>query len=400
MSKPLNSSSIDFSADQLLNSVPAVIAVYEVGTGKYLYINSTIKKVLGYTPDEIIKGGYQFVAKLVHPDDLPRVLSENQKYVAAANKTKLGSVSHDPIVSFEYRIKHKDGRWVWVQTDGSVIARNAKGKVSHIMNISMDITERKLAETNLQEATKQFKAMNNFLKSQKTELMAISKSKDEFISLASHQLRTPATGVKQYLGILLDGYGGTLTDSQMKMLKTAYESNERQLQVVDDLLRVAHVDAGKVVLKKKVINLVELIEDVINEQRQSIEKRKQKVVFKPKSKEIKANVDVQRIRMVIENILDNASKYSHEGKTIRVELEKFKTNVQIRVIDEGVGISKKDLPKLFHKFSRVNNSLSALVGGTGIGLYWAQKIVHLHLGNITVESEPDRGTVFSITFPR
>ncbi|MDB5168355.1 MAG: hypothetical protein JWO55_613 [Candidatus Saccharibacteria bacterium] len=231
-------------------------------------------------------------------------------------------------------------------------------------------------------------------------LIELNKAKDEFISLAAHQLRTPATGVKQYLGMVLEGFVGELSDSQKSILQKANESNERQLRIVTDLLRVAQVDAGKVRLRKAEVDVVSLIYDVIKEQHETFDKRRQTVVFEPKKTNMRLHFDRDTIRMVIENLIDNASKYSGEDKTVTVKLDEDNGEAQITIIDRGVGIRLEDQDKLFEKFSRIENPLSTQVGGTGLGLYWAKKIIDLHQGRVTFESAIGQGTKFTIHLPK
>lgn len=231
-------------------------------------------------------------------------------------------------------------------------------------------------------------------------LIDLNRAKDEFISLASHQLRTPATGVKQYLGMVLEGFVGDLSEPQQKILKKAQESNERQLSIVSDLLKVAQVDAGKVRLRKSNVDMITLIKDVLKEQHATFEQRHQKIVFEPGQSDIVVCVDRDTIRMVLENLIDNASKYSGEGKTVTVKIKDAAMSIEISVIDQGVGIKMQDQSKLFEKFSRIDNPLSTLVGGTGLGLYWAKKIIDLHRGNISFESKAGKGTAFTVHLPK
>lgn len=228
----------------------------------------------------------------------------------------------------------------------------------------------------------------------------LNRSKDEFISIASHQLRTPATGVKQYVGMLLEGFAGTIPPTQRAMLEKAYESNERQLRIVADLLKVAQVDAGKVMFKKEAVVLNDLVQDVVREQRDTFTHRHQILTLELADVSPVAYVDVDTIRMVIENIIDNASKYSEDGKEIVVKTYATAKGACVDVVDEGVGISPRDRSKLFEKFSRINNPLSTKVGGTGLGLYWARRIVDLHDGMITVQSMEGSGTTFTICLPK
>jgi two-component system sensor histidine kinase/response regulator len=231
-------------------------------------------------------------------------------------------------------------------------------------------------------------------------LIDLNRAKDEFISLASHQLRTPATGVKQYLGMVLEGFVGELSESQQAVLQKANESNERQLRIVSDLLKVAQVDAGKVRLRKSDVDVAGLIRDVVKEQRKTFDGRRQTVLFEPEYDNLHLYFDRDTIRMVLENLIDNASKYSGEDKTVTITLRENDEEVQITIIDEGVGIKLEDQGRLFEKFSRIDNPLSTLVGGTGLGLYWAKKIVDLHNGKVTFESAIGKGTAFTIHLPK
>lgn len=231
-------------------------------------------------------------------------------------------------------------------------------------------------------------------------LLEVGRAKDEFISLASHQLRTPATGVKQYIGMILEGFAGKVPSRQRAMLEKAYESNERQLHIVADLLRVAQVDAGKVVLRRGNTDIVKVIEDVLREQASVFEQRKQHALFKYSSQPANLFIDKYNIRMVIENLIDNASKYSPEGRTITVSVIDADNDSIIEVADEGVGIQLADQKRLFEKFTRFENPLSTLVGGSGLGLYWAKKIVDLHGGSILVKSKVNQGSVFSVRLPK
>jgi PAS domain S-box-containing protein len=239
------------------------------------------------------------------------------------------------------------------------------------------------------------------LESQRVQhYMDLNRAKDEFISLSSHQLRTPATGVKQYLGMVLEGMAGDLSDIQRTFIEKAYESNERQLTIVSDLLKVAQVDAGKVRLRCEIVDIATLLADVIKEQQDTYKMRKQKVSFTQPSLKTTAFVDPVKIRMVLENMVDNASKYSDPGKTVQVTIADEEDMIVVAIKDKGVGIAPEDVDKLFEKFNRIHNHLSNHVGGTGLGLYWAKKVVDLHGGIIKVTSVLNEGSTFSVCLPK
>ena len=231
-------------------------------------------------------------------------------------------------------------------------------------------------------------------------LIELNRSKDEFISIASHQLRTPATGVKQYLGLLREGFMGDVPDAQLEILNKAYESNERQLSIVNDLLRVARVDAGKVNLHPEKIDLRQLVHDVTKELHSVVVSRHQTLDYICNVDAPLAVVDESSIRMVIENITENASKYSEEHSRISITIDADKRFINISIADEGVGIAEEDRERLFGKFSRIDNILSTKVGGTGLGLYWAKKMVDLHHGVLEYQPNIPKGSIFVIKLPK
>lgn len=231
------------------------------------------------------------------------------------------------------------------------------------------------------------------------QLIDLNRSKDEFIALASHQLRTPATAVKQYVSMVIEGYAGPVNEDQAALLQSAYDGNERQLQTVNDILRVAKLDLEKIILEKQLINATRKMKNVISDVQPQIIDRNQKVITDFPEKPVPVLIDPEYMRMALSNILDNASKYTEEGKAIYVSVAKKDNQVSFSIRDEGVGIAEEDLGKLFKKFSRIDNPLSVKVGGTGLGLYWTQEIIQLHGGVITVDSAVDKGTTFTITLP-
>jgi two-component system cell cycle sensor histidine kinase PleC len=242
------------------------------------------------------------------------------------------------------------------------------------------------------------KITENLIK-QRDQLQMLSDAKDEFISLASHQLRTPATVVKQYTGMLSQGYAGELTQDQLRMLNIASKSNERQLEIIDALLRVARVDAGKVYLNKSYCDVTSQVEEVIEGLSILFKSRGQSVIFKKPKTKMVASIDPKLMLMVLENVLDNAGKYSSEGKQITIDVYQNDNYTVVTIKDCGIGMRKNDIQKLFKKFSRIDNPNSTSIDGTGLGLYWAKKILDLHKGNIEVTSELNVGSTFKIITP-
>ena len=230
-------------------------------------------------------------------------------------------------------------------------------------------------------------------------LLEVNRSKDEFIAVASHELRTPATAVKQYMGMVIQGFAGDLNDNQKQFLDQAYESNERQLRIIDDILRVARLDLDKLSLNKSKVDIAAIAHGVASDIKPLTKKRKQNLTFIAPKSPLWVKGDELYLRMALANIVDNASKYSHEDGEIKIELTQSQNEIQIEISDSGVGISEDDLDKLFVKFSRIHNPLSIERGGTGLGLYWSREIMQIHHGDISVSSAIDKGTTFTISLP-
>jgi two-component system sensor histidine kinase VicK len=243
------------------------------------------------------------------------------------------------------------------------------------------------------------KKMVETFESESKRLTKINKAKDVFLSIASHQLRTPATSVKQYIGMALEGYGGEVSPKMKPFLETAYQSNDRQLRIVDDLLKVARLDAGHVTLRKEPTNICSLIYDVTKESAEAIAIKKQKLVLHLPEDALMVNLDKDNMRMVFENIMDNATKYSDENTQIEVEVTEDGNSVICTFTDQGIGISPADQKKLFHKFSRIDDSFAYSPNGSGLGLYWARELVKLHHGEIRLTSQKGVGSTFRIRLP-
>jgi PAS domain S-box-containing protein len=297
--------------------------------------------------------------------------------------------------TFEHRFRDSGGKYRWHLTRAHAL-RDSSGKIQMWIGSSTDIHDIRQARKR-QERLEHKAAL---LTERHRHLMELNRAKDEFISLASHQLRTPATGVKQFLGMILDGFAEVEVPPQIRrMIEVAYESNERQLKIVNDLLQVAYVDAGKVKINKERFDMLSLIADVLSEMDGAIKERQQSIRLNNSCRDATVMADNRLLRMVLENLIDNASKYSLQGKTITIGLRCTKKFFVVDITDQGVGISTADQEKLFKKFSRIDNPLSTLVGGTGLGLYWVQQIMSLHGGTVSVKSTLGKGSTFTVKMP-
>lgn len=228
----------------------------------------------------------------------------------------------------------------------------------------------------------------------------LQEAKDELLALASHQLRTPATGVKQYIGMLKDGMAGSLSPLQKHLVEKAYTSNERQLDTINEMLFVARADSGQLNIGTNKFDITEVLAQVVADMQDAIMQNEQTLKTDIRKKGYYVVGEAQYMRMAIENIVSNASKYTYGGGTIKVSIKRLgRKRVQVVVADTGVGIDKKDQKLLFQKFSRIPNELTNKVVGSGIGLYIVKKIVTAHHGTVQIVSAKDVGTTVTIKLP-
>lgn len=365
----------------MAESMPQKIFTATPG-GQIDYFNPQWLEYTGLTFEELQNANW---LHLIHPDDTEKNLESWRRSMG----------SGEPF-EHEHRYRSADGSYRWHLTRARPM-KSEKGEIVMWIGSSTDIHDVKQAKQRQQRLERRTAVLTE----RSRQLLELNKAKDEFISLASHQLRTPATGVKQYLGMILEGYAGEeVSPKILKMIEVAYESNERQLKIVNDLLKVAYIDAGKLKLNKESCNVVDMLKDIVCELDGLIQQRQQTVVVNCDLDDPIVKVDSRLMRMVLENIVDNASKYSPNNSKISITIDGVKNRVRIAVADQGVGISLDNQTKLFKKFSRIDNKFSSQVEGTGLGLYWAKQVVDMHKGSIQVLSEEGKGTTFVITFPR
>ncbi len=226
----------------------------------------------------------------------------------------------------------------------------------------------------------------------------LQSAKDDMLSLASHQLRTPATGVKQYVGMLLEGFAGKLDSEQRDLLSRAYESNERQLRIINEFLYMAKADADRIVISRQKFDLVELTKDILDGMRNEITDARHRLKLAFPSKKMMITADPHSVRMIIENLVSNAIKYTPNGGSITVTLNRHGDTSFVAVSDNGVGIDKQNMKLLFRQFSRIPNELTKQTTGSGIGLYLARYLARKNGGDIIVDSTLGEGSTFTAIF--
>lgn len=232
------------------------------------------------------------------------------------------------------------------------------------------------------------------------EAEILSRTKSEFISMASHQLRTPLTVIKGYISMILDGSYGKIDVKTKKVLGNVSISTERLVKIIEDLLNISRIELGKMDLEKKPTDIKKMIDNICKEIKIKAKEKNLKLIWeKPKAQLPKLNIDELKIRQVVYNIVDNAIKYTQTGK-IEIKLSRENSNLVINISDTGRGFSKEDNARLFELFSRGEAGTDTFVEGTGMGLYVAKKFVTLHKGRIWADSKgKNKGSVFHIELP-
>src|SRR3989344_1952653 len=246
----------------------------------------------------------------------------------------------------------------------------------------------------------QLEALTKKLEAANAELKRLDQAKSEFVSIASHQLRTPLTAIKGYLSLALGGSYGKIPENVKKPMAKVYESNERLIRLVNDLLSLSRIESGKMELELQRADLAEIIQSVVDELQVKARQKDLKLAFqKPATALPPSWLDKEKIRNVILNIVDNAIRYTGEG-SITISLAQENKAFQIRVRDTGEGMTQEEIAKLFESFSRGQAGQKLATEGAGLGLYIAQQFVQMHGGRIWAESSgKGKGSTFFVEIP-
>lgn len=227
----------------------------------------------------------------------------------------------------------------------------------------------------------------------------IERQKSEFVSVVSHQLRTPLSAVRWLVELLMDKETGALNKLQKEYLDSINQSNKRLIDLVNDLLNVSRIESGKVTIEPVATDIKALIESVVKDLKPLIEGHRQKIRIVEAKILPLIKIDPRLISQVIINLLSNASKYSPDKTIIEVILNKNDSQAEISVKDEGLGIPKSNQHKVFTKFFRADNVIKKETEGTGLGLYVVKQVIQNSGGRIWFSSVENKGTTFTFTLP-
>jgi len=232
------------------------------------------------------------------------------------------------------------------------------------------------------------------------QLRKLDEVKSSFISVVAHQLRTPLSGIKWTLNLVLKGDLGALSEEQQTFLFKAYESNDRMIALVNDMLGADRIESGKIRYQFAPLSLLPVIDAVLFELSPLAGAKGVAVQFKNRPEKIPlVRADAEQMRAVLQNLLENAVKYSRAGGTVLIALAAGNREVTVTIKDDGIGIPQEQQKSIFERFFRASNAVKVETDGSGLGLFIVKSIVEKHGGRIWFESEEGKGVTFYFTLP-
>lgn len=234
-----------------------------------------------------------------------------------------------------------------------------------------------------------------------SRLWNLSNQQTDFVSMATHQIKTPLSGIKWTLNMLLRGDAGPLTDDQKEWLQTSYESNERVLSLIDEMLESIRIDEDKLVLEKKETNIVELFQNTLKHLDPLVRRKSIKLSLNidPEGEVVEINADGDKLQIAFQNLVENAIRYTREGGNIDITVTKESGDIKVSIKDNGIGIPEQEKKDIFARFFRASNAYRKLEKGSGLGLFIARGIVEKHGGKIWFESKEGQGSTFYFIIP-
>lgn len=230
------------------------------------------------------------------------------------------------------------------------------------------------------------------------KLRELDQRKSEFLSIVAHQLRTPLSGIKWTLSMIMNGELGSVSNEQKVFIMKSYESNDRMIELVESMLRADRIDSGRSDLQLASTQILDLIDNVLYEILPGALKKHIKVEFNHRDSDIpQLNIDQEKMRAVFQNLLDNAVKYCRSGGKVSISVERDGEFVRFAIRDTGIGIPEDQQALIFSRFFRARNALKVETEGNGLGLFIVKSIIEMHGGKIWFESEENEGCTFYFT---
>ncbi len=332
-------------------------------------------------------GGVILTDALTDMPDIRRLLVSYRIAVIVPLKSSAG------VIGYLLLGEHLSGNYT--KRDLNVLSTISSELVIAIQN-ALSLHEVKELNATLQQridvATKELRSSN-------AQLKHLDEVKDEFMSMASHQLRTPLTSVKGYLSMVLEGDAGDISPQQRKLLVEAYNSSERMVHLIADFLNVSRLQTGKFMIDKQATDLTRIIRQETASLKLIAESRQVKLKHVIPRGSLVVYADEAKVREVVMNFIDNAIFYSKAGSTVTVTLERDHDDALLAVTDQGIGVPEADQARLFNRFFRAANARKQRPDGTGVGLYLARKVITAHGGSVLFHSVEGQGSTFGFRLP-
>lgn len=352
---------------------------------KTTFVNRSMAQMLGTTPDAMLgRAMFDFM------DDTGRQIAE----MLLQRRRQGTGEQHD------FRFKRADGSDLWTIAACTPIF-DADGCYRGALAMMTDITERKRIEDERKRAEAQLQQMNETLAIANAELARANRLKDEFLANMSHELRTPLSSIMGLSEVLQTESFGSLTPKQRQFVDTIYSSGNHLLALINDILDLAKIEAGKFDLALAPASLQTICETSLVFVRQQAQQKSIRLEAHLPPESIAVTVDERRLRQVLINLLSNGVKFTPEGGSVslQVETDANRRLLWLHVIDTGIGIAEPDRDRLFQPFVQIDSSLSRRYEGTGLGLTLVKQIVELHGGRVSVASQLGQGSRFTIALP-
>ncbi|MBD3884379.1 PAS domain S-box protein [Phormidium tenue FACHB-886] len=373
----------------LLSSSPATIySATPTQTPTLTFISPNVTQTLGYEPQECLNPN--FWPTHIHPDDLP---------LFRANIIEL--LQRGDVTS-EYRIRHPNGSYRWLYDQAKLVYDDAGNPLEQIGSWT-DITERKRGDAEREQAEEQLRQINERLALTNAELARATRLKDEFLANMSHELRTPLNSILGLSEVMQEEVFGALTSKQRQFLETIQSSGKHLLDLINDILDLAKIEAGMLELHLAETSIQSLCEASLALVRQQANQKNIALTSAIDAAITLSSgtilLDERRIRQVLLNLLSNAIKFTPEGGSVTLSVHASAGQLSISISDTGIGIAPQDKHRLFQTFVQLDSSLSRHYEGTGLGLALVKQIVELHDGQVSVESKLGQGSCFTVTLP-
>jgi PAS domain S-box-containing protein len=358
---------IKFALDQ------STIVAITNNHGVITFVNDAFCRISQYPSSELVGNTHRVINSGCHP--------------AEFFKQMWNTIGHGHVWKGEIKNKAKDGSFYWVDTTITPFLDESTGKPYQYIAIRHDITPRKLLELELAEAKETAENAN--------------KKKSLFLTNMSHELRTPLNAVISYSQMMKQGIAGSITEKQHKYAHNIEISGKHLLDIVNDILDIAKIEAGKIQLSPKEIPIKHLVLELENILSEFADRQQVHLEFEIDPKLDIITADPIRLRQIFFNLISNAIKFNNSNGQVKVRviLEDDGKWLIGEIQDTGIGIPADKLGELFNEFYQVDDSTSRAHEGTGLGLALTRHLVYLHGGEISVESEAQKGSTFRFRIP-